>query len=792
MIGAVLCLCLFLLSSCVAVSPPHSAVSDGAPFSPYPVLDGKHWAFSLVEQGYAVESFDSQAVPAVEMGLADFWYPHYLATVIIAADRDRTDAKISGWADLAKIDERVGMAAKPPHLQLIMGAMAYGIDGPSLELKDVSDLLSTLQKDKRLIQNSLEPPIIICFDYQAAALVQNGHNLEIIVPEEGTLSFEKGLLSKDKLGTLEAMDTQLLSSGFRLLDGRAEGVLATVDYGQAAVLTDYYELNHILQDAERIFSRRVMSARLYSSADAREHQFFALVYMVLVIVWTASVMRRTLAKDMRRVVFFAGTVLLLWMTVRLLKYQIIKETVANRYLWYSYYVFQLTLPLLLLGLAWAIDKFDTQPRIPLWMRFVTSWNVLMMLLVLTNDLHLQVFELDFSKLEWATQYRYGRIFYLVTAAWVLEMIAAVVLLMIKSRKTPRKRAFIFPLALCGLLFLYTIGYTTRVPVARESDYTMVVGLFVLMFMEVCMQTGLIPVNSKYARLFSHSPLKMQIYDHEGVPSLLSTSAVPIGYDLLEQVVRAYPYPVEQGRDTLLFATEITGGYALWEEDVSGLNRLNRQIETSVKKLEKANAMLAEKVEIRRAIDADLAKRYLTAQLESEIEAHIARLSSMIETLGMTEDSSYEAAGVAILLGYVKRKSNLFFRGQESDSLPTDEWSIYVDELAEIADYAGIRILVSNTMKEPLPVRAASLFYDLFYASIDWAIRTDSDVMLAHFSDEGERLTMRLLPSKDARYFDLADVLKEAIDASGGRFSIRDLDDATGISLSFPKEVVGHA
>ena len=307
-----------------------------------------------------------------------------------------------------------------------------------------------------------------------------------------------------------------------------------------------------------------------------------------------------------------------------------------------------------------------------------------------------------------------------------------------------------------------------------------------------MQTGLIPVNSKYARLFSHSPLKMQIYDHEGVPSLLSASAVPIKYDLFEQVVRAYPYPVEQGRDTLLFATEITGGYALWEEDVSGLNRLNRQIETSVKKLEKANAMLAEKVEIRQAIDADLAKRYLTAQLESEIEAHIARLSSMIETLGMTEDSSYEAAGVAILLGYVKRKSNLFFRGQESDSLPTDEWSIYVDELAEIADYAGIRILVSNAMKEPLPVRAASLFYDLFYAVIDWAIRTDSDVMLAHFSDEGERLTMRLLPSKDARYFDLADVLKEAIDSSGGRFSIRDLDDATGISLSFPKEVVGHA
>ncbi len=58
-----------------------------------------------------MESFDSQAVPAVERGLADFWYPHYLATVIIAVDRDRTDANISGWADLAKVDEAVGMAS---------------------------------------------------------------------------------------------------------------------------------------------------------------------------------------------------------------------------------------------------------------------------------------------------------------------------------------------------------------------------------------------------------------------------------------------------------------------------------------------------------------------------------------------------------------------------------------------------------------------------------------------------------------------------------------------------------
>ena len=800
-----LCLLVCLLTSCATGAVTRTIAPQDIDASQYgdalshmlpthAIVSGRHQqrALSLLQKGYVIESFDLEAVPALERGLADYWYPHYLATVVIAVDRDRSNVSITGWTDLVGIEESVGISTTAPFLQLSMGAMAYGLDGLPLRLKGASHVLSTLQKERRLIQNSLEPPVIICFDHQAASLAAAGRKLDIIVPKEGTLTFVTGLLSKEALIFPDNWEEQLLSSGFRLTSGESEGLLADIDYERAVIVTDVDEVNHALEDVERVFRRSVLRTRLYSSADAREHQLFALFYMILVVVWTASVMRRAMHKDMRRVVFTSCLVLLSWMTVRLVKYQIIKETVMNRYMWYSYYLFQLSLPLLLLWLAWAIDKLDERPKTPLWVRLVVMLNLLMFLFVLSNDLHRLVFQLDFSLSNWATNYRYGLVFYFVTAAWVLETIVAVVLLIIKSRKTPRRRAFILPLALLGFLFLYTIGYTTRVPIAKESDYTMITGLFSLLFLEVCMRTGLIPVNTKYARLFAQSPMKMQIYDSDEMPALLSATAAPVDSSLLKEAVQAYPLPVEQHGDSLLFATKITGGYALWTEDIQGLNQLDAAIKASVERLEKANAMLTKKMAISRAIDAGKERKQLSSQLEREIDQHVTRLSSMIDALDRADDPSLQVARVAILLCYVKRKSNLFFRERETGELPPDEWSVYVDELAEIADYAGIRILINNTFTKEVPVRDATLFYDVFYTAIDWAIVGASHVMLVHFSDEDEQLQMRLLPSKDAQSFQLPKTLAQAVATAGGHFLVRDLDDATGISLSFFKAGDGDA
>lgn len=763
-------------------------ISKALPSYTVTIEKRNHTMFSSLNAGNEVEVFNVQAMPALESGVATHWYPHYLATVIIAVDRDRTDARIDGWNDLPAAGEAIGYLDHYPDRHLLMGAIAYGLEGEDFTLKKAADLLETLYVENRLALKAFDAPIVICYDYQVASLIKNGRNMEIVLPNEGTLTYQKGLLSNMEIFFSGDVESLLLSGGFRLMDGRCDDALYAdaADYKRAAVVTDYDRLNTAFQDVPRVFRRDVQHIHLYTSADGREHQLFALVYMALIVIWTASVISRAMQKNVRRAVLLMGIILLCWITVRLIKYQTITSTTFNRYLWFSYYIFQLALPVALLWLAWVIDRPNAQLRSPKWLRTMAVVNGLLIALVFTNDLHNWVFQVDLNITDWASEYVYGIAFYFVTAVWVIQLIAGIVILIIKTRKTPRKRGFVFILTFCGLLFLYSFGYITRIPVAWESDYTLITGLFTLSFLEVCMRTGIVSVNTKYTRLFTHSPLNMQIIDNAGTASLSSATAAQIDHELLRCALASYPLPIEQDENTVLFATEIIGGTALWQEDISNLNRLHMEIEESVQKLTAANAILDEEEKVRRAHYEEIAKMQLMTQLEDEIVQHITRLSTMIEQLDNVNNQPQETARIVLLLCYVKRRCNLFFRERETKALPADELTVYIDELAEMAKYSDVKILITSEIKNLISVRQATLFYDFFYAVADWASERKCPYILTHLRSEKGTATMRLLPSGDAWSFKMEGNLDAAITSAGGIFSVKDLDGAIGIRLTFPE------
>ncbi|MGI6497370.1 MAG: histidine kinase N-terminal 7TM domain-containing protein [Oscillospiraceae bacterium] len=796
-----LCLVFFSLGGCARDNAQSTVVCNGGENEPYSevvskilpshavvIQQGSRTAFSFLGAGNEVEAFDAQAIPALENGIATHWYPHYLATVVLAVDRDRTDERIGSWSDLSAVDDIIGYSDVYPDRYLLMGAIAYGLEGDGFTLKKAAGLLETLHTEKRLARKTLDAPILICYDYQAAALIKSGRNMQIIVPSEGTLAYHKGLLSGAELHFTSDVEPLLLSAGFRLLDGRCDSALypPAAEYENAATVADDVHLNTVFQDVNHIFRRNVLHTRLYSSANGREHQFFVLLYMVLVVIWTASVFRRAMQRNVQRATQAMGFVLLGWITVRLIKYQLEEAVALNRYLWYGFYLFQMALPLVLLWLAWAVDQPDDQAEPPKWLRVMAAINGALISLVFTNDLHNWVFTLDLSNPNWSFEYGYGIGFFFVTAAWVVQLVTAVVILIIKSRRTPRKRGLVLLLAFCALLILYGMGYITRIPIAWDSDYTMVVGLFTLLFMEVCMRTGMVPVNTKYERLFTHSPLNMQIIDSAETDLLSSASAMQVDHTLLRRALQSYPLPVEQDENTLLFTTGITGGYALWQEDISKLNLLQTEMEESVRKLTLTNAVLAEEKKIRQALDEETANNQLMTQLENEIAAHVVRLSAMIEQLDTASDQPKETGRIALLLCYVKRRCNLFFRERETTALPGNELTAYVDELAEMAAYSDVKILVTSGIKSPIPVRQATLFYDFFYTVIDWASSRECPTMLAHLETGKETMVMRLLPSCDPRSVALSAKLHAVIRSSGGVFSMKDLDGAVGLQLAFPK------
>jgi hypothetical protein len=325
----------------------------------------------------------------------------------------------------------------------------------------------------------------------------------------------------------------------------------------------------------------------------------------------------------------------------------------------------------------------------------------------------------------------------------------------------------------------------------ETDLTIVTGIFVMLMFEACIHAGLIPVNTKYIQIFTRSPLKIQILNKEKEVAMISAIAERINKDTIEKVIASSPFPVLQEDESLLYANPIPGGYALWSEDVSNIQQLQRDIKKSTKNLREANAMLAKEEKIKRTINERRAKDQLMKQLEGEIAENLKKLSTMIEKLEDAEDTSIETTRIALLLCYIKRRCNLFFKEKEMHSIEISELVLYIEELSDLAKKSNAHIITTNGIKENLPMRHATLFYDFFYSIIDLAVKKSCPYIIVNMETEEEWITMRILPSKDIGELESNSKFMNAVTIENGNIVRKNIEDTIGISISFPKGGVAN-
>jgi hypothetical protein len=363
------------------------------------------------------------------------------------------------------------------------------------------------------------------------------------------------------------------------------------------------------------------------------------------------------------------------------------------------------------------------------------------------------------------------------------------MLLYKGRQSINRGGVLLLLGLFGLLIAYAAGYIMRVPIAWQSDYTMVVGVFAMLLIETAVRSGMIPVNSQFKKLFAHSTLNMRIIDDAKRPqtALNSANAVWYVYDTFIGAIASYPEPAKYNDDTLLFAAPIIGGYALWQEDISDLNKLHRDTEASIRSLQTANAVLAEEGKIKQAAQEETEKTRLMTSLGEEISGFTIKLSAMIEQLENTVDKKKATARIILLLCYIKRRCNLFFRQKEADAMQGSELSMYLNELAEMAGYAGIKIVVSGGLHHTIFVRHATIFYDFYYSVLYWATWVKDIIIIAHLGVDSGNVTFVMLPSDDAESFRLGHDVMEAVKAENGIYAVKDIDGDFGLSLSFPTD-----
>ncbi len=789
-------LCL-LLTGCSAEASGGQLISaaegSGAyseallPFLPgYALRDGEDTLYAEVSRGNAVACFDVQAIPAMDRGVGRYWYPHVSATVVLAVDRTRTDAVITGWNSLRESRVPVGMSSfSVVRNMLAIGAMSYGLNPKEPTKGDALDFLEQLCQNGGFELDGSDAPILICLDYEAAARNRSGGTYEIIVPVEGTLTYRMGLLSDTPLTLEPGLDETLLSAGLPLADGERPTDFPG-DYRSARTLSeeDYGWFLELTGDISRDLRRQVLHIRRYTTADLREHILSALFLAAAILLWKGTVSHRMIRRDVRRVVGVMGWLMVGWLLLRLFKYQLTADGLLCRMCWYGYYIFQLALPVTLLYLAVILDhpEGEKKPLRPLWPPL--ACYALSVLLVLTNDLHQLVFRFDPAG-DWASDYRYGPGYWGVMALSLLFLARAVWKLLHRGRYSPYWAGRVVPLLFCAGLLAYITAYIRRVPLAWESDLTVNICVLSALFFESALHAGFIPVNLQYQRLFTATPIGLMLLDEQGRTVLSSRGASPVSRSIWRRISMDMTHPLLRDSDTQLHAVPIHGGMAVWQEDLSQLNRLRREIQAVQARLEAANALLREESEVKKRLLAAETNRAMFEQLDRDMERRIQTLGRLIETLPETPHPRGLTAYITLCLCHIKRRCNLFFLARQGDGLPGEELSIYLDELAELARYAGLQLLIRCGQRGALEIRRAALCYDFAFEAISWALGENASPLLGYLEPEGAHLVFRFLPGGDPGQWRFSEELTTAAAALGGQIACKDLDDAVGICMTLP-------
>lgn len=752
----------------------------------YTLQDAEDTLYAEVSRGNAVACFDVQAIPAMKRGVGRYWYPHVSATVVLAVDRTRTDAVITGWNSLRENGVPVGMSSfSVVRNMLAIGALSYGLDQEEPSKRDALNFLEHLARNGGFELDGSDAPILICLDYEAAAWNRNGGNYEIIVPVEGTLSYRMGLLSDVPLTLEPGLDGALLSAGLPIVGGERPCGFPT-DYQSAHLLEDedYNRFLAITGDSSRDLRRQVFHTRLYTTADMREHILSALLITAVILLWKGTVSHRMIRHDVRRVVIVMSWLMVGWLLLRLFKYQLLQDGALCRMCWYSYYLFQLALPVALLYLTEILDRAEGEKRLirPLWLPLVVY--ILSVMLVMTNDLHQLVFRFTPGG-NWASDYHYGPGFWVVVATSLMFLTFAIWNLIRKGHRSPYRRGCILPLLFCGGLLIYVIAYILRVPLAWESDLTVNVCILSVLFFETVLHTGLVPVNIQYQRLFVSAPIRLTLLDADGRTVLSSPGTRPISRSVWRRLRADIHQPLLRDRDTQLHAVPVRSGMAVWQEDLSQLNQLRGKIQDVQIRLEAANTLLREEGEVKKRLLTAETKRALFEQLDRDMERRITLLAALIETLPKAEDPGTLTAYITLCLCHIKRRCNMFFLARQGTSLPGDELSMYLDELVELARYAGLQTLMRCGQKDRLEIRSASLCYDFAFETISWALKEKLSPLMGYLEMEGDQLAFRFLPGGDPGQWQFSEELTAAVAALGGRIVCKDLDDAFGICMTIP-------
>ena len=356
-----------------------------------------------------------------------------------------------------------------------------------------------------------------------------------------------------------------------------------------------------------------MLAKFDIGGPAMNHIRTAL-YLLLFALWGFSLDRRIIQRQTLHCLRLTAALMLLWLILRTLKYSVVTGPAAGRYIWYLYYLPMLFLPLLWVYIALSMGKSEDY-RLSRKSSMLSIIPAALFLLVITNDLHQQVFAFKSGVpgLPVSGTYSY-RPLYFICLGWMVACMAfSLVCLFRKSRIPSGEGKRITPFVLGCVMLLYSILYLSGIPAVRWwfGDMNVMFCLLYAAIYESCIRCRMIPSNTGYVELFEATTLAACIADRSGRIVLRSRAA---GEDMTcpqegQRIVRP--------DGMCISSAAISGGYVVWQDNVRPLTELCARLNANKEEMECNKRKLKDAYLVQKSLHELTEKNRIYNELEAK-------------------------------------------------------------------------------------------------------------------------------------------------------------------------------
>ena len=553
--------------------------------------------------------------------------PLYYCSVVFAVNKNNRAADlVDSWQSLLSSTATVLIPDQGTESgRLTAIALAKGLGASDGDLRPAIQAYKMLESSGRLnskkeyslpeYRNVYRPnspnsyDVVLMWDYQAEQLRRQSGQWEIITPSEGTVTVEAGYISSADLtpGLIDLVDYFDSEEGKKALEEKGFAISGSV--------TDLSGWNEAKLLFNPIFRRAVRQEKLYSPASVRERLLLNFSTIILFCLAAVQVVRRVPQGKYRQLSIVALLLVLLWMITGLLKAMSVQHEYM-RIFWFASYISRHALPVIWLTISYYHRHERTPDLKPLTVAFAIS--ALLSIMVLTNDLHQQVFiYLEADPRTWEHQYIHGWGYYL-SLIWSFALSLYGVLLILKSPDSRlRLRQYLYALAFFVLLFAYQFAYIIGIPIIFDLDIPSTVGIIIMLFLIVNQQSRfmgeqLLALPAFYNSIHGFAILNKSesaVYVNKTGESILASLSSDTYSKPHNHII------TNKGKYYTSQRFSFKKGEVLVYEDITELKNLEKQLEIAGNKLQALNELLS----IQQANVPDLISQQETQRYNCQID-----------------------------------------------------------------------------------------------------------------------------------------------------------------------------